>query len=150
MGQEKRMMLAIALSIAVLLLYQYFMPASPPKPGAPSGKDNAAAAAGAEKADIAPQIPPPAPMGASTPGHVAPGGLSSGIPAAERQIEVRTPLFTARISTAGGGITSFLLTSYKDAPGPDGKMLELVGSTSLHPLPLSLYTEENRPPSLSP
>ncbi len=153
MGQEKRMMLAIVLSIAVLFLYQYFMPSPPPKPAPPAGTENAAVAARAGKDAAAPQaaLPGPAPSGAAAaPGAVAPGGLSSGAPAAERSIEVRTPLFTARISTAGGGITSFLLKSYKDAPGPDGKMLDLVGSKSLQPPPLSLYMEENRPPFPSP
>jgi len=40
---EKRMMLAIALSIAVLIGYQYFSSSPPPPPGGTAAKDNAAA-----------------------------------------------------------------------------------------------------------
>jgi YidC/Oxa1 family membrane protein insertase len=153
MGQEKRMMLAIVLSIAVLFVYQYFMPAPPPQTVPPGGKDNAAVTARAGETAGAPRaaLPgPAAPGSAATPGGSTPGGLAPGASAAERSIEVRTPLFTARISTSGGGITSYLLKSYKDSPGPNGKMLDLVGSKSLQPPPLSIYKEENRPPFPSP
>ncbi|MBP2675335.1 MAG: rane protein insertase, YidC/Oxa1 family, partial [Deltaproteobacteria bacterium] len=150
MGQEKRMMLAVALSIAILIGYQYFMPTSAPPPGAPAGKDNVAAAAPAGKAaEAKPQaaLPsPPAPAG----GASAPGGLQPVAAAAERAIEVRTPLFTAAISTAGGGIDSFLLKEYKDVSGPGGKPLDIVGSKAARPSILSLYVEENRPPFPAP
>lgn len=152
MGQEKRMILAIALSIAVLFIYQYLMPTPPQKPAVPAGKDNAVVAAQAGKAPGASQAAAPAaaPGGTSAPGGPLPGGLSAGTPAAERTIEVRTPLFTARISTAEGGITSFLLKEYKDVTGPDGKRLDLVGMQSIQPPMLSLYKEENRPPFPAP
>lgn len=139
--------MAVVLSIAVLLVYQYFMPSPPPVPVPPPGTDNAPVAAPAGQGAAGQGAAAPQ---AALPGQVAPEGLSSGVPAAERSIEVKTPLFTARIQTAGGGITSFLLGSYKDVPGPGGKMLDLVGSKALQPPPLSLYNEENRPPFPSP
>ncbi len=139
MGQEKRMILAVVLSIAILLGYQYFMPAPPPPATVPAAKDNAAVLAPEGKAAEA--LPPVQP---------AAGGLSPGVATPERAIEVRTPLFTAMISTAGGGIDSFLLNEYKDVSGPGGKRLDIVGSKSLRPLPLSLYIEENRPPFPAP
>ncbi len=136
---EKRMMAAILLSIAVLVGYQYFMPAPPPPAGPPAGRDNAAVPA--PPATEA-KAPPPAPATAVT----RTGGLAPGVSAAERAIEVATPLYTATISTAGGGISSFLLKEYKDISGPGGRPLDIVGSKSIQPLPFSLYTEENRPP----
>ncbi len=114
---------------------------SPAEAGSPGGKGQRSRRGEGRRHDAGPPAAPVAP-GAGVPS----GGLAAGAPAAERPIEVRTPLFTARISTAGGGITSFLLREYRDVPGPGGKMLDLVGSKSLQPPTLSLYKEENRPP----
>jgi len=140
---QNRMILAIALSIAVLLGYQYFYTAPPHPTGvAPAGKDTAplpAPAAG--QAGGAPVAAPAA---------AAPGGLAPRTVAPARQITVKTPLYAATIDTAGGGISSFLLAEYKDAPGPGGKPLDIVGSKTIRPIPLSLYLDEFRPPLPSP
>jgi YidC/Oxa1 family membrane protein insertase len=145
------MILAVALSIAVLVAYQYLFAPPPPKTEAPAVRDNAAVAAQAAKGSGAETAAAPGaqPVAAPSPVAVA-GALVSAAQAVERPIEVRTPLFTARISTAGGGITSFLLKGYKDVSGPGGKMLDIVGSKTIQPPPLSLYMEENRPPFPSP
>jgi YidC/Oxa1 family membrane protein insertase len=141
---QNRMILAIALSIAVLLGYQYFYTTPPPPRGngAPTGKDNAA-------------VPAPAPGqagGAPAAGPVsdAPGGIAPRKSVATRQITVKTPLYTAAIDTAGGGITSFLLADYKDVPGHGGKPLDIIGSKTIRPTPLSLYLDEFRPALPSP
>ena len=153
MGQEKRMILAIALSIAVLFIYQYLMPTPPQKPAVPAGRTTRPSRPRPGRPPTAKQAAAP---GAAPGGATAPGasrcreGSRPGLPPADRSIEVRTPLFTARISTAGGGITSFLLKKYKDVTGPEGKRLDLVGSQSIQPPMLSLYKEENRPPFPTP
>ncbi|HWS15986.1 MAG TPA: membrane protein insertase YidC, partial [Candidatus Methylomirabilis sp.] len=136
---EKRMILAIAMSLAVLLGYQYFTAAPPPPPGAASGKDNAAsgtASAGKGGADPA--------TGTSA------GGLSPKTATSVRTIAVKTPLYTAILTTEGGSVSSFLLTEYKDAPGPGGKPLDIVGGKKASLLPLSLYLDEDRPLLPSP
>ena len=76
---QNRMILAIALSIAVLLGYQYFYTASPPPQGkgSPAGKDNAAVAAPAAGQDAG------AP--AATPVSAAPGGIAPRMPVAARR-----------------------------------------------------------------
>jgi len=134
---EKRMILAIALSIAVLLGYQYlYSPAPPPKgQGAPAVTDNG----------TAPASSPPAAAVATGPGALAPRAAASA-----RRITVKTPLYAATIDTAGGGLPSFLLNEYKDAPGPGGKPLDIVGAKSIQPAPLSLYLDEYRPAIPSP
>ncbi|HEY7528861.1 MAG TPA: membrane protein insertase YidC, partial [Candidatus Deferrimicrobiaceae bacterium] len=138
---QKNMMLAIILSIAILLGYQYFF-APPPKAPAPlqgtaqdAGKDNAARPA-PQQGSAAPA--PPAEM-------APPGGLVPKTIPPVRQIRVSTPLYTATISTGGGGIPSFLLNGYKDVPGPKGKPLEIIGSDGTRPLPLDLYLGESQP-----
>ncbi|MGB5196732.1 MAG: membrane protein insertase YidC, partial [Candidatus Deferrimicrobium sp.] len=134
---EKRLILAIAMSLAVLVGYQYFFSAPPPPPGVTAGKDNAVA------------IPAPAAKGGPVPvpSPVA-GGLAAKTAASARTITVKTPLYSASLATEGGAISSFLLNAYKDAPGGKGKPLDIVGGKNLQPL--SLYLDEDRPPLPSP
>jgi YidC/Oxa1 family membrane protein insertase len=151
---ERRMMLAIFLSIAVLLGYQYFMAPPPPPAAKPAGTDNAAASA---PAGPPAQSTPPSPAATARTAAAPPaqpavegGGLVPRSPASARTIEVKTPLFTASVATAGGGITSFLLSRYKDVPGPGGRPLDIIGSKATQPMMLSLYLDENRPPFPAP
>jgi len=132
---EKRMILAIAMSLAVLIGYQYFFSAPPPPPGVTAGKDNAAA------------VPAPAATGgtAPVPASVA-GGLTAKTAASARTITVKTPLYSALLTTEGGAISSFLLNEYKDAPGPGGKPLDILGGKKPLQPTLSLYLDEDRPP----
>ena len=134
---EKRMILAIAMSLAVLIGYQYFFSAPPPPPVGTAGKDNAAAVpAAAAKGGAAP-----------APASVA-GGLAPKTAASSRTITVKTPLYSASLATEGGVISSFLLNEYKDVPGPGGKPLDIVGGKKVPTL--SLYLDEDRPPLPSP
>ena len=136
---EKRMMLAIALSIAVLVGYQYFYSPPPPPPSGTAARDNASA------------VPAPAPKGgpAPAPASVA-GGLAARTGATARTITVKTPLYSASIATEGGGVSSFLLSGYKDAPGPTGEPLDILGGKKPLKPTLSLYLDEDRPPLPSP
>ena len=138
---EKRMILAIALSIAVLVGYQYFYsPPPPPPPGVAAGKDNAAAV-----------VPAPAAKGGPAPAPAAvAGGLAAKTAASARTITVKTPLYSAALATEGGGVSSFLLSEYKDVPGPGGKPLDILGGKPPLPSTLSLYLDEDRPPLPSP
>ena len=113
---EKRMILAIALSIAVLVGYQHYFSPPPPPPAGTSEKDNAAPVA----ATTAKEGPAPAPAAAA-------GGLAARTAASARTITVKTPLYSASLATEGGGISSFLLFDYKDAPGPTGRTLDILG-----------------------
>ncbi len=140
---EKRLIVAIVLSIAVLIGYQYyFMPPKPPQgtaqPGAAAGaaKDNAAAAPAAAPG------PAPAVSGVSP---AAAGGMAPRRQNPVRRIVVTTPRYTAAITTEGGGIESFRLSAYKDVPGPAGKPLEIVGSRAQRPLPFDLSLEGAEP-----
>lgn len=135
---EKRMILAIALSLAVLIGYQYFTAAPPPPPGVATGKDNAA------------PVPAAQGKGGIPPAAVAAGGLAPKTAASVRAIVVKTPLYTATVTTEGGAVSSFLLNEYKDAPGPGGKPLDIVGGKKASMPPMSLYLDEDRPPLPSP
>jgi YidC/Oxa1 family membrane protein insertase len=140
---EKRMILAIVLSVVILLGYQYLYSPAPKGPAEPqgtereAGRDNAARAAEQRGIAAAP----------STAGQAPPvsGGLVPRASSPVRRIAVSTPLYTAAITTAGGGFQSFRLNEYKDAPGPKGKPLEIIGSGGSRPLPLDLYLDESQP-----
>ncbi len=143
---EKRMIVAIVLSIAVLIGYQYyFMPAQPPK--APQGTAQPGAAGGGAKDNAAepmPGAPGPAPAVAGVSPSAA-GGMAPRRAHPVRAIVVKTPRYTATITTEGGGIESFLLSAYKDVPGPAGKPLDIIHSRGQRPLPLELVFDNAAP-----
>ncbi len=146
--ETKRMILAIALSIAVLIGYQYYFAPTPP-PKAPQGTAQPGAAGGAAKDNVAAAAP--APLGAAPAASAAgsspsaAGGMAPKRRNSVRRIVVQTPRYTAVVSTEGGGIESFLLSEYKDVPGSAGKPLEIIGSRAARPLPLDLSLEEGQP-----
>lgn len=143
---EKRMILAFVLSIAIVIGYQHLFGPAPEKrtdqkPGTAqtqlAGKDNVPGAPAG--------VPGVAPEG-TVPGAEILGGLTSRGKNPLRWIAVKTPLYTATIATAGGGVQSFLLERYTDKPGPRGEPLDIVGSGSIRPLPLDPYLLESQPP----
>ncbi len=142
---EKRMIVAIVLSIAVLIGYQYYFMPAPPK--APPGTAQPGPAAGGAKDNAA--APKAAPAGAApavsgvSPSAV--GGMAPRRQSPVRRIVVTTPKYTATVTTEGGGIESFRLSAYKDVPGPAGKPLEIIGSRGRRLLPLDLVLDNAAP-----
>lgn len=133
---EKRLIVAIVLSVAIIFAYQYFFVTPPPrKPAAPA----AGTAAGTENAARPPSSPAPREAAAEGPVLAPKRGVKP------RLIVVRTPKFTATVDTEGGGIRSFLLNDYKDVVGPKGKPLEIVRTGDARPLPLDFVPGESQP-----
>jgi YidC/Oxa1 family membrane protein insertase len=135
----KKLILAVVLSVAVLLAYQYFFmpkPAPPAPEAAPAAKPaNAippeAAAPGAARAaggaaDIGSLLSQgePAPAPAQEP---LPAVADDVAAAGEETVVVDGPLFTARFSNRGAGLVSFVLKRYKDDAG---KPLDLVSASA--------------------
>jgi len=134
---EKRLILAIVLSIAVLVAYQkYFMPEPPgPRPPAPASERVPAGREG-----------PAASAGTGTAATLPPALGAGGRAAAPRTIRIETPLFSAALDTAGGGIASFRLKRYRDVQGPAGKPLEIAAAGGMRPRPFEVSFEGSRPP----
>jgi YidC/Oxa1 family membrane protein insertase len=117
--ETKRLVLAFALSAAVLIGWTVLFP--PPKSTAPA----------ARLAATAPAMTPSATTAApatqtSVPGPAAQAARESAVPVsagAEELVEVRSPLYTARLSNEGGALKSFVLTHHRDGTG---KALDLV------------------------
>ena len=120
----KRLVLAFALSAAVLIGWYVLFPPPAPAPAKPDGDP------GRRDGDGRRRPPPPrppraataAPVAAPAPRAAAPVEPIAAAAAAERS-RSSEPLYTARLSNEGGVLTSFVLLQHKDGAG---KPLDLV------------------------
>lgn len=116
---EKRLVIAIVLSIGVLYGYSVLFPTPKPAP-TPAGQTQ--------------QVAAPAPASvATTPATsvapvVAPVDLGANVVA--KEVTVDTDLYTAVFSTQGAGLRHFVLKKYKDVLGPQGKPIVLMSETA--------------------
>jgi YidC/Oxa1 family membrane protein insertase len=137
MDNEKRVMIAFALSFVLLLIWRVMFVKTPPPAPKPSGAaqataQQAAGQKGTEQAAAKPEVPkvPPAPQ----------------IPVAEGQqaqdITVENDLYRITFSTQGGVVKSWILKKYDDA---NGKPLDLVDPAACKQLgyPMSLRTSDD-------
>jgi YidC/Oxa1 family membrane protein insertase len=118
---EKRVIIAVLLSIGVLYGYSLIFPApkqpvAGPKQAAISSASNPAAAQ-APAATALPAVP-----------AAAPGAPQAA--ATARDVTVDTDLYTAVFSSQGAGLKKLVLKKYKDAPGAKGTDIVLVNETN--------------------
>ncbi len=141
----KKLILAIVLSVAVLLVYQYFfMPKPAPIGGAPGGtRPQAPVASAADQPQGAGQGEDQPAQGANTAdigtilgqGEPAVQENDSPLPAVQQDMSAREeqtvtvdgPLFTAVFTNRGAGLASFILKRYKD---DTGKPMDLVSRSA--------------------
>ena len=114
--ENQRIFLAIFLSLAILIGYQYFF--VPPQPPAPEVAATA----------TAPAQPPAALSTAVAPVQPVAQG---------RDIQVSTSLYSAVISETGGMVKSFRLKQFREALAHDSGDKELVKTTLQEGLPLN-------------
>lgn len=121
---NKRVIVALVLSFAVLFGWQYFFPA--PKPASkPAAVESQA------------QAPAPAPTPAPKPAEpTAP--VPDYAPAAGHAVTVKTPLYTAVFNTSGGVLESFTLSHYKETIQPDSPNIDMVGEGAKIKAPLGI------------
>ena len=124
--ETKRLVIAFALSAAVLIGWTFVFP--PPKSPQPAARPvaraapNAVPSAAVALGTSAASAPAGAPVAALSP--AAPREPVTPVSAgAEETVEVRSPLYTARLSNEGGVLKSFVLTQHRDGAG---KALDLV------------------------
>jgi YidC/Oxa1 family membrane protein insertase len=118
---EKRVLQAVLLSLAVLLLYQSFFaprrqpaPAAPATPAAPNGS--------APTAGSSPPVAPP-PAGASVPGQASSTLPSAVTTTGGARVIVESDQFRAEFSTRGAVLLSWTLKKY---PASNGEPLDLL------------------------
>ena len=125
--EERRLLLAVALSLLVLTAYQFFF-APPPAPRPTASPSTAApkAAPSQQAAAVPAESPEPAPASVPTVAD-----------ARERRIEVTGPDVMAAFTNRGARLVSWRLARFKDARGrPEEMVQSVVGG----PRPLDLET----------
>jgi YidC/Oxa1 family membrane protein insertase len=119
MEQNKRVLIAVGLSVVVLLLWSLLFPSKPVPPPAPGDNATPAARAG-ESAELAPL---PEPVVAA---------------AAGREVTVETPLYEAVFSSRGGVLLHFRLKNFDETILPGSEPVDFVSPTSAGKGPLGL------------
>lgn len=126
--ENRRVILAVALSLLVLLTWNYFFP-----PVTPLVTENRTAA------DVNQSVATQAPEALAVPGPATPESeFVQFTPAEARKISVDTPLYHAVINTAGGILERFVLKGYKETIDPQSPNIDLVTEQSVRKAPLGL------------
>jgi YidC/Oxa1 family membrane protein insertase len=120
---DKRMLLAIILSIAILVTYQYFFVKLVPQPVPQEKTVQETVKEENRTTQAAPKAAAPMPK--------------TGVSAAEKEVRVESDLYTAVFTSMGGTIKSIELKKYKDK---NGRPIILKGDDVL--LPLSIGADE--------
>jgi YidC/Oxa1 family membrane protein insertase len=132
---DKKSILAIALSFAVLYIYQTFFVKPPPPPKKPAAtQEQVATVADKATENVAASR-------AATPISAAPGGIVSlqqkqGID--DKDIPLETDEYSAVFSTRGAALKSFQLKKYRTTIEKNAKLIELVKNRADLPAPLTV------------
>src|ERR1041384_5684701 len=127
---EKRLLIAIVLSMAILAGWMYFFP--PPKPS-PNSNSNSEQAAGTDAA----QTPTPAPVQAPAPAYQVPENAAA---APQKVITVDSPLYTVKLDARGAVPISWILKKHRSSEGE--KDIYSIASTKNNPVPLELISQK--------
>lgn len=123
MDNNKRVILAVALSLLVLLTWNYFFPPVTP---IVTESQNAVAPNQTEIASPVTALPTPTQQ------------TVQFAPAQGDKLTIDTPLYHAVINTAGGVLESFVLKAYRETINADAKNIDLVTAQSLTKAPMGL------------
>ena len=138
--EERRLLLAVALSLLVLTAYQFLF-APPPKPPQPSPAASPSGATGAPASPPAPASTGPVAAAPAAPGAPSPAPAPASVaPVAddrERRVEAQTPELSVAFTNRGARLISWQLTRFVDRAG---KPEELVQTHKDAPRPLDLET----------
>lgn len=131
---EKKTILAIVLSVAVVFIYQYFFA---PKPVPIKAKNEPARIEQPQTKGATPAASATAPAALTTPGKSTLTAVAqkAGV---EKDITVDTPLYKAVFTTRGGTLRSFQLKNFKNKLDKNSGLVELINVTKDMPAPLSL------------
>ena len=124
MDSNKRVILAVSLSLLVLLGWNYIFPPAPPLETA------------TQNLSAPNQTEAPAPQDAA---QVMPSSPTVQFtPSAGEKLSIETPLYRAVINTSGGVLESFELKEYKETIDPGAKNIDLVTAQSVTKAPMGL------------
>ena len=135
--QQKRLLLALVLSSAILFLWSYFYPVTPPKPNPGATPSPSASSTTTPTAATSPQ---------ST--SATPAPVSNASAAAQRIITISTPLYEAKFDTRGAEPISWVIKKNKIT----NSEIFSVSGRKRDRVPLNLISQEGlqRQPRLVP
>jgi YidC/Oxa1 family membrane protein insertase len=124
--QQKRLIYALLISTAILLVWGYLAPKPPtPVPAQPQATPQAAVS------------PISSPTSAATPLPVgSPGEVVNTTP--HRVISIKTPLYEVKLDSLGAEAISWIITKNKDS----GQDIHSVAGNKKNPVPLELVSQE--------
>ena len=129
---EKRLIVAVILSIGVLYAYSFFFPQPKPQPNLPAAKQGEQATVSGTPAQggAAQAVPPAQPV----------GNLPLAV-ANARDITVDTDFYTAVFSTQGAALRQLTLKKYHETPAKNSKNIVLVDESA--PARYALLSDSN-------
>ena len=145
MTDQTRMIIFVALLIAVLMIWSHFFSPPPPKPGenapATSSSTQTAGTNAASSTESSPQTSPSAAK--STAGH--PANIAVVAASAEKIVAIDSPLYRVEFSNRGAVVRSWRLKEYLDEEKPP-RPLDLVNSQAAPQLgwPFSLVLSDQQ------
>jgi YidC/Oxa1 family membrane protein insertase len=126
--QQKRLILALAISTAILFLWSYLVPVKPPQNNnQPSSVPSPSAQVGSSQGQAT--NPPPVLAGTTTPSLTA---------APQRTIWIKTPLYEAKFDTRGAEPVSWVIKKNKNS----GSVIYSVAGNKKNRVPLELISPE--------
>ncbi len=122
--ENKRIILAVVLSLAVLVAWNFLFPAKPPVPKTDTPAQQAQAPAAKQGATSA-----PAPKAEA---------LAAFAPTPGKKVTVETPLYLAEFNASGGVLSRFSLKQYRQTIAADSPLVDLVNDKARDKAPLGL------------
>jgi len=120
--EERRLLLAVALSLLVLTAYSLLFAPTPPPSAPPTPSPSPTAVAAPATAGTAPSAPVPA----EAPGAKAPAPAQAD--ERERRVEVQADDYAVAFTNRGARLVSWTLSRYRDARGRPEEMIPAQGA----------------------
>ncbi|MBA3256751.1 MAG: membrane protein insertase YidC [Pyrinomonadaceae bacterium] len=127
--QQKRLILALLISTAILFSWSYLFPVKPPSQEKPAANLPA----------VSPTATPANPTGSPAP--IAPNSTSAVDAAsqvARRNVRIKTPLYEAKLDSLGSDVVSWIIKKNKDS----GREIYSVAGDKNNKVPLELISPE--------
>jgi YidC/Oxa1 family membrane protein insertase len=132
--QQKRLVIALLISTAILFLWSYLVPVKPPLPDATPANQASPQQTATPQSTA---VNSPAPVAGATP-NASPVPIESVSAAPHRIVSVKTPLYEARLDTLGAEAISWIIKKNKDS----GQNIYSVASDKKSHVPLELISPE--------
>ena len=131
--QQKRLLLALLISVVILALWSYFFVKPAPAPPANQPTASASPSPAAATATVSPVVTP-------TPGSTPTTTALSSQPQSQpqRMVVIKTPLYEAKLDSQGAEVVSWIIKKNKDS----GREIHSVAGTKTNPAPLELVSAE--------